>query len=89
MDFKDGSFDCVLDKATMDSILCGENSMSNIASYLSEISRVLSPKGVYIAVSYGTPENRNCYLDKVFYFYNIINSFLARIWLDYLEHNSI
>ena len=65
MDFKDGSFDTVLDKATMDSILCGENSMSNIASFLSEVSRVLTPKGVFITVSYGTPENRMCYLDKV------------------------
>ena len=56
MDFIDDTFDCVIDKATMDSILCGENSMSNIASFLSEVSRVLSPKGVFITVSFGTPD---------------------------------
>ena len=77
MEFKDGTFDCVIDKATLDSILvifilfaihdlkCGENSMSNCASYLSEIHRVLTPKGVFICVSYGTPENREIYLKKV------------------------
>ena len=41
--------------------------MSNIASFLSEVSRSLTPKGVFITVSYGTPENRMCYLDKVIF----------------------
>jgi hypothetical protein len=44
---------------------CGESSLSNAASFLSEIHRVLTPKGVFISVSYGTPENRECYLKKV------------------------
>jgi ubiquinone/menaquinone biosynthesis C-methylase UbiE len=48
---------------------CGENSMSNCASYLSEIHRVLTPKGVFICVSYGTPENREIYLKKVRYIF--------------------
>ena len=39
--------------------------MSNIASLLSEVYRVLTPKGVFISVSYGTPENRELYLKKV------------------------
>ena len=65
MEFKDGTFDCVINKATMDAILCGENSLSNVASFLSEIHRVLKPNGVFITVSYGTPENREVYLKKV------------------------
>ena len=43
--------------------------MSNCASYLSEIHRVLTPKGVFICVSYGTPENREIYLKKVRYIF--------------------
>jgi ubiquinone/menaquinone biosynthesis C-methylase UbiE len=47
--------------------------MTNIAKYLSEIHRVLTPKGIYIVVSYGTPENRLCYLEKVINFRFLIN----------------
>ena len=44
-----------------------ENSLSNVASFLSEIHRVLKPNGVFITVSYGTPENRESYLKKVIF----------------------
>lgn len=29
LDFETGQFDCVIDKGTLDSILCGESSTSN------------------------------------------------------------
>lgn len=35
---------------------------------LAEVNRVLTPKGVYIIVSYGQPEHRLLYLNKVFFF---------------------
>lgn len=53
MEFEDGSFDVVLDKGTIDSLLCGESSTSNSSKMISEIHRVLSNNGVYIAISYG------------------------------------
>ena len=53
MEFEDGAFDVVLDKGTIDAILCGESSTSNSSKMISEIHRVLSNNGVYIAVSYG------------------------------------
>ena len=65
MEFENGSFDCVIDKATLDSVLCGESSTTNVQKMLSEINRVLNPNGVYIAISYGQPEHRMIYLDKV------------------------
>lgn len=34
---------------------------------LSEVYRVLNSKGVYILISYGQPEHRLCYLEKVFF----------------------
>jgi len=64
MDLQDGTFDICIDKATLDSILCGEGSTHNAQKMLSEISRVLSPNGVYIAVSHGQPSYRLTYLQN-------------------------
>lgn len=58
LDFPDGTFDCIIDKGTMDSILCGEGSTANVAKMCSEAVRVLKPDGVFFMVSYGVPDNR-------------------------------
>lgn len=57
------SFDAVVDKGTLDSLLCGENSTANSGRYVAEVARVLKPGGVFIVVSFGTPENRMSYLE--------------------------
>ena len=62
--FEDGSFDTIIDKACLDSVLCGENSAPNSKLMLDEIYRVLSANGVYICVSYGLPEMRMVYFNK-------------------------
>ena len=54
--FQDNSFEAVIDKGTLDSILCGDGSGPNAAQMLSEIYRVLSPNGVYICISYGVKD---------------------------------
>ncbi|GMJ12327.1 hypothetical protein like AT3G17365 [Hibiscus trionum] len=56
--FQSGSFDAVIDKGTLDSILCGNNSRQNAAQMLDEVSRVLKDKGVYILITYGSPVYR-------------------------------
>ncbi|KAF2312689.1 hypothetical protein GH714_039670 [Hevea brasiliensis] len=56
--FQTGSFDAVIDKGTLDSILCGNNSRQNAAKMLEEVWRVLRDKGVYILVTYGAPVYR-------------------------------
>ncbi|KAM5568592.1 hypothetical protein ABKV19_016241 [Rosa sericea] len=53
--FQTASFDAVIDKGTLDSLLCGSNSQQNAAQMLSEVWRVLKDKGVYILVTYGAP----------------------------------
>jgi hypothetical protein len=63
MGYPDASFDAILDKATLDSLLCGENSTANTGRYVGEVARTLKPGGVYIIVSFGTPENRLSYLE--------------------------
>jgi len=67
LDFGDASFNVVLDKGTMDSILCGKGSITNVAAMCMEVSRVLKPDGVFIIVSYGIPGNRLQYLQEETY----------------------
>ncbi|TDH66641.1 hypothetical protein CCR75_009790 [Bremia lactucae] len=64
LDFADETYDAVVDKGTMDSILCGEGSTTNVAKMCQEIHRVLKPNGLYFIVSYGAPENRLSYLEN-------------------------
>ncbi|GAU39098.1 hypothetical protein TSUD_320730 [Trifolium subterraneum] len=56
--FESESFGSVVDKGTLDSILCGNNSRQNATRMLEEIWRVLKNKGVYILVTYGAPQYR-------------------------------
>ncbi|XP_071706773.1 uncharacterized protein [Rutidosis leptorrhynchoides] len=56
--FENGSFDAVIDKGTLDSLMCGHNSKPNAAKMLDEIERVLKKGGVYILITYGIPSYR-------------------------------
>lgn len=58
LDYPDESFNAVVDKGTLDSVLCGEGSTANVAKMCMEVSRVLKPNGVYFICSYGVPDNR-------------------------------
>merc|ERR1712039_579791 len=64
MELPDQDFNVVLDKATLDSILCGEGSTHNAQKMLQEVSRVLQPNGKYIAISHGQPSYRLTYLQR-------------------------
>eukprot|EP01015_Nassula_variabilis_P013057 TRINITY_DN2072_c0_g1_i1.p2 TRINITY_DN2072_c0_g1~~TRINITY_DN2072_c0_g1_i1.p2 ORF type:complete len:179 (-),score=39.02 TRINITY_DN2072_c0_g1_i1:67-603(-) len=58
LEFADKEFDVVIDKSTIDSILCAEDSFLMVARMLNESSRVLKTGGYYFGISYGAPENR-------------------------------
>lgn len=64
MELQDGSFNAVLDKGTVDSILCGEASTLNIQKALNEIARVLDSKGIFICISHGQPSYRLTYMQR-------------------------
>jgi len=59
-----GSFDVIIDKGTLDAVLCGEGSVSSCDKMLSEISRVLKAGGTFLMVTYAEPETRLRYLEK-------------------------
>ena len=71
LDYPDDTFDAVIDKGTMDSILCGEGSTGNVGKMCSEIMRVLKPNGVFFMVSYGIPDNRLGYLESEDYSWKV------------------
>ena len=56
MEFEDDQFELVMDKALFDCILCGESTNKNINKYLTEVHRVMKPSGVYMIVSFGSPD---------------------------------
>eukprot|EP01127_Copromyxa_protea_P024573 TRINITY_DN9753_c0_g1_i1.p1 TRINITY_DN9753_c0_g1~~TRINITY_DN9753_c0_g1_i1.p1 ORF type:complete len:219 (-),score=40.22 TRINITY_DN9753_c0_g1_i1:6-662(-) len=58
LDFEDHSFDIVLDKGTLDTLIYGKSQQSDISAVLNEIHRVLKPKGKYLAISDEDPELR-------------------------------
>ena len=58
--YPDNYFDIVIDKTTIDSILCGESeTFTTVALMLKEAQRVIKEEnGYYITISFGTPKNR-------------------------------
>eukprot|EP00656_Telonema_subtile_P052463 TRINITY_DN7323_c0_g1_i1.p2 TRINITY_DN7323_c0_g1~~TRINITY_DN7323_c0_g1_i1.p2 ORF type:complete len:125 (+),score=24.14 TRINITY_DN7323_c0_g1_i1:447-821(+) len=72
LQYADDHFNAVIDKGTMDSVLCGEGSTKNVATMCKQISRVLAPGGAYIVVSYGQPDYRLNYFDKPEYNWTLL-----------------
>jgi EEF1A lysine methyltransferase 4 len=62
LDYAKEMFDLVIDKSTVDALLCGNFAYLNVAIMLKECQRVLKTGGCYVAISYGQPENRELHL---------------------------
>ena len=59
-------FDLIIDKSTMDTLLCGYYYFINIAKMLKEIQRVLKVGGFYMIISYEEPESKMIHLNRKF-----------------------
>jgi len=64
MSYKDEAFDMIIDKSTVDALLCGNSAYLNVAIMMKECQRVLKTGGTYVAISYGSPENRELHLNR-------------------------
>ncbi|CAI7896406.1 unnamed protein product [Closterium sp. NIES-53] len=62
MGFDESAFDVVLDKGTLDAILCGNDSVENASAMLSEVCRVLKHGGKFLLITYGDPQVRMSHL---------------------------
>jgi hypothetical protein len=58
MRFESNTFDLIIDKSTIDALLCGDSAFLNTALMMRECQRILRLDGAYMGISYGTPENR-------------------------------
>ena len=64
LEFPSETFDAIIDKSTADALLCGSHAFKNLAITLKECQRVLKTGGVYIAISYGLPGNREFHFKR-------------------------
>lgn len=60
--FENGEYNAIVDKGTLDCLFYA--SETDVFTALSEISRVLRKRGVYICVSYAPPEARKKFFDR-------------------------
>jgi SAM-dependent methyltransferase len=71
MSFPSGTFDVVIDKATLDSMLCGEGAIKTIQTMLQQIYRVLKPNGTFMMLSYAKSQLRLNFLKKKDFIWDI------------------
>lgn len=76
--FPAGRFGGVVDKGTLDAILCGDESTANARRLCEHVARVLRPGGVYVVVSYGPPENRLGYLEDAAFGWKVAHTAVAK-----------
>ncbi|XP_056692200.1 uncharacterized protein [Spinacia oleracea] len=69
--FPDDSFGSVIDKGTLDSLMCGTGASISASQMLGEVSRLLKPGGVYMLITYGDPNVRMPYLSRSVYNWKI------------------
>ncbi|KAG2647251.1 hypothetical protein PVAP13_2KG581600 [Panicum virgatum] len=62
--FPDESFDCAIDKGTLDSLMCGVDAPLSAAQMVLEVDRLLKPGGVFILITYGDPSVRVPHLNQ-------------------------
>jgi len=63
MTFEDNSFDVVVDKGTLDAVICGKDTQI-ISKLIQEMTRVVKPQGQVFIISHGTPESRKSIVEK-------------------------
>ena len=64
MDYPSNTFDAVIEKGLLDSILCGDRSRIMAQRMLNQVYRVLGAKGIYISVTHASPDLRLKYFDS-------------------------
>lgn len=62
--FGDEAFDLIVDKGTLDSVVCGTDVKKAVSEYLTGLSRVLRSGGLLLVMSYGRPDDRQFYLEE-------------------------
>ncbi|XVF22907.1 hypothetical protein REPUB_Repub12eG0211200 [Reevesia pubescens] len=70
--FPDESFDSVIDKGTLDSLMCGTDAPISASRMSGDMSRLLKPGGIYMLITYGDPSVRMPHLSRSAYNWTIL-----------------
>lgn len=65
LEFKENTFDAVIEKGTIDALVCKKDQGSSIHKFLEESYRVLRDGGVFLSISFGKPSLRLNYYREV------------------------
>lgn len=63
--YRDSSFCSVLDKGTLDAVLCSSHGQADTIDYVNEVHRLLAPGGVFLLISLGQPHARLAVLNAL------------------------
>lgn len=58
LNYEDESFDIIIDKSTLDCIMCCESAELDVCKMTKECQRVLKTNGLYVIISFESSENR-------------------------------
>ena len=64
LEFQRNQFDVVIDKGTVDAILCDAQGDHHLHTINMEVSRVLKPGGIYFVISYREPTARTSHYNQ-------------------------
>ena len=64
LQYPDEFFDIIIEKSTIDGMLCGSNAYKKVAILLKECQRTLKTGGVFISVSFGQPQTRELHFKR-------------------------
>ena len=68
--YQQESFDVVIEKGLLDSLVCKKDCEPEVTKMMKEIYRILSKNGVFIFVSHGEPKKREVFIDKSLWIYH-------------------
>lgn len=64
LEYESETFDLVLDKSTLDAIVCASHAYRKVAMMLREVQRVLKVGGIYIVITFGEPSRRMLHFER-------------------------
>lgn len=80
MKYNSNFFDLIIDKSTIDTLLCGnfQTAYFDLAVMLKECQRTLKTGGFYVAISFDAPEKREFHFEREHLDFELTTYFLRR-----------